>query len=331
MELIQTINCGNDLSLLDYQLKEIVDTNISGIRLNLNKYIQDSEIEGLSRLFEMVLTYKNRYKFLYDLPFPYNKTRIVEFKISGDFIKKDELYTLFFHKNEYLNEHENAILLSMPNNSYNNSNIIYYGDGQGAFEIIDEFKGKVIVKALCDFQIYKRKSITYGKGRIDQKIEPILKIIGDVVTTSDYGCALSLVEKDRDLCDFIELKKKNCNIVSKIETSESVCNLEQIVKKSDAIMIARGDLALLTPYYNLFNIMNEIIDMAQQQHKCIYMATDILQSMDCGRYLPSRSDIIDLSLACNCKCDYVILGYHPKTEILKRKINAAEQICYQIS
>ena len=57
------------------------------------------------------------------------------------------------------------------------------------------------------------------------------------------------------------------------------------------------------------------------------MATDILQSLDCGRCIPSRSDIIDLSLACSWECDYVILGYHPNTEILKRKINATEQIC----
>lgn len=49
--------------------------------------------------------------------------------------------------------------------------------------------------------------------------------------------------------------------------------------------------------------------------------------MDCGRCIPSRSDIVDLSLACNWKCDNIILGYHPNIEILKRKINVAEHIC----
>ena len=102
MELIQTINCGDDFSLLDFQLTEIMDSGLSGIRLNLNKYIQSSEIDSLSRLFEIVFKYKERYKFLYDLPFPYNKTRIMEYKIMGNNIKKDEVYTLYFNQNDFI-------------------------------------------------------------------------------------------------------------------------------------------------------------------------------------------------------------------------------------
>lgn len=142
-----------------------------------------------------------------------------------------------------------------------------------------------------------------------------------------YGCALSLVENEKDLSEFMNLTDKKIQLVSKIETNESINNLEEIVKRSDGIMLARGDLALLNPYYNLFQTLDDIIKMAKHYHKSVYMATDILQSLDCGRYIPSRSDIMDLSLACSWECDYVILGYHPNTEILKRKINAAEQIC----
>lgn len=327
MELIQTINCGDDFSLLDFQLTEIMDSGLSGIRLNLNKYIQSSEIDSLSRLFEIISKYKERYKFLYDLPFPYNKTRIMEYKIMGNNIKKDEVYTLYFNQNDFIKAQENAILLSKSKNSYNNSKVVYYGDGQGAFEKVNETKDRVVLKAICDFQIYKRKSITYGKGSINDKIEPVLNMIGDVCSTLDYGCALSLVENEKDLSEFMDLTDKKIQLVSKIETNESINNLEEIVKRSDGIMLARGDLALLNPYYNLFQTLDDIIMMAKHYHKSVYMATDILQSLDCGRYIPSRSDIMDLSLACSWECDYVILGYHPNTEILKRKINAAEQIC----
>lgn len=152
-------------------------------------------------------------------------------------------------------------------------------------------------------------------------------MIGDVSSSLDYGCALSLVENEKDLSEFMGLADKKLQLVSKIETNESINNLEEIVKRSDGIMLARGDLALLNPYYNLFQILDNIIKMAKHYHKSVYLATDILQSLDCGRYIPSRSDIIDLSLACSWKCDYAILGYHPNTEILKRKINVAGQIC----
>ena len=327
MELIQTINCGNDFSLLDSQLLKIMDSNISGIRLNLNKYNQNSEVDSLSRLIEIISKYKQRYKFLYDLPFPYNKTRILEYKITGDVIKKGKIYTVYFNRNDFIKAQENAVLLSKPKNSYNNSEVIYYGDGQGAFDVVKESRDKVVLKALCDFHIYNRKGITYGKGKINDKIEPVLKKIGDICSPLDYGCALSLVEDDQDISSFINLIGKKLQLVSKIETNESITNLEKIVEKSDGIMLARGDLALLNPYYNLFQILEAIIRTAKKSYKSVYMATDILQSMDCGRYVPSRSDIIDLSVACRWGCDYVILGYHPDTEILERKINAADKIC----
>lgn len=266
MELIQTINCGDDFSLLDFQLTEIMDSGLSGIRLNLNKYIQSSEIDSLSRLFEIVFKYKERYKFLYDLPFPYNKTRIMEYKIMGNNIKKDEVYTLYFNQNDFIKAQENAILLSKSKNSYNNSKVVYYGDGQGAFEKVNETKDRVVLKAICDFQIYKRKSITYGKGSINDKIEPVLNMIGDVCSTLDYGCALSLVENEKDLSEFMNLTDKKIQLVSKIETNESINNLEEIVKRSDGIMLARGDLALLNPYYNLFQTLDDIIKMAKHYH-----------------------------------------------------------------
>ena len=251
MELIQTINCGNDFSLLDSQLLKIMDSNISGIRLNLNKYNQNSEVDSLSRLIEIISKYKQRYKFLYDLPFPYNKTRILEYKITGDVIKKGKIYTVYFNRNDFIKAQENAVLLSKPKNSYNNSEVIYYGDGQGAFDVVKESRDKVVLKALCDFHIYNRKGITYGKGKINDKIEPVLKKIGDICSPLDYGCALSLVEDDQDISSFINLIGKKLQLVSKIETNESITNLEKIVEKSDGIMLARGDLALLAQHERL--------------------------------------------------------------------------------
>ena len=136
----------------------------------------------------------------------------------------------------------------------------------------------------------------FDKGSINDKIEPVLNMIGNVCSTLDYGCALSLVENEKDLSEFMNLTDKKIQLVSKIETNESINNLEEIVKRSDGIMLARGDLALLNPYYNLFQTLDDIIKMAKHYHKSVYMATDILQSLDCGRYIPSRSDIMDLSL-----------------------------------
>lgn len=53
-------------------------------------------------------------------------------------------------------------------------------------------------------------------------------MIGDVCSTLDYGCALSLVENEKDLSEFMNLTDKKIQLVSKIETNESINNLEEI-------------------------------------------------------------------------------------------------------
>ncbi|KMZ96280.1 pyruvate kinase, barrel domain-containing protein [Plasmodium vivax North Korean] len=68
--------------------------------------------------------------------------------------------------------------------------------------------------------------------------------------------ALSFVNKAEDILEVRRLVSENCTrekplIFSKIETTQSLKNIDEIIRESDGIMIARGDLALETPYYDV--------------------------------------------------------------------------------
>ena len=326
MEIIQTLNCGKNFSLLDEQLAYLQESDVTGIRLNFNKYSEEDDVKNLTALSDVVMKYKERYKFLYDIPYPYNKTRILDYNINGEIITEGEVYELYFDIAEFKKKDANAILLSPLEKLYDDEEVIYFGDGQGAFEVVKKENNRVIVKAIGDFDIYRRKSITYGKVNMQDNLGEILNIINKTHTSEDYGCALSLVENCKEIYNLKKLINSNISLIAKIETKESMKNLDSIIQESDGVMIARGDLALLNQYYKLYFMLENIIKSANYHGRQIYMATDILQSMDCGRYVPSRADIIDVTNTYVWQSDFVILGYHINMNVIRRKIFVAKQI-----
>ena len=68
-------------------------------------------------------------------------------------------------------------------------------------------------------------------------------------------------------------------IISKIENKEALDNLEEIVKHSDWVMVARGDLGIEMPIYELPVYQKKILDMCFQYWKPVIIATELMKSM----------------------------------------------------
>lgn len=114
----------------------------------------------------------------------------------------------------------------------------------------------------------------------------------------DY-IALSFVRfgKDiRELREIIESKKSNAKIVAKIEMLEALDNLEEIVRLSDAVMVARGDLAVEIGQTRLPHIQKRIIKLCNQLGKPVITATQMLDSM-VENPRPTRAEITDVANA----------------------------------
>ncbi len=114
----------------------------------------------------------------------------------------------------------------------------------------------------------------------------------------DY-VALSFVRHAKDirrLRELVEAKSPNTKICAKIEMVEAIDNLEEIVRLSDAVMVARGDLAVEVGQTRLPGIQKQIIAMANQLNKPVITATQMLDSMiDNPR--PTRAEITDVANA----------------------------------
>ena len=85
-------------------------------------------------------------------------------------------------------------------------------------------------------------------------------------------------------------------IIVKIETREAVQNFEEILKVADAVMIARGDLALATSPEEVPIIQKEIIEKCRRAAKPVIVATEMLASMERAPR-PTRAEASDVANA----------------------------------
>lgn len=82
-------------------------------------------------------------------------------------------------------------------------------------------------------------------------------------------------------------------IISKIENQEGVSNMAEIIKLSDGVMVARGDLGVDVDAWDLPAIQKEMIYLAQSQGKIVVTATQMLDSMQ-QNPRPTRAEVSDV-------------------------------------
>lgn len=114
----------------------------------------------------------------------------------------------------------------------------------------------------------------------------------------DY-IALSFVRHARDirkLREIIESRKSSAKIVAKIEMIEAIENLEEICRLSDAVMVARGDLAVEVGQSRLPGFQKRIISVCNQLGRPVITATQMLDSM-VENPRPTRAEITDVANA----------------------------------
>jgi len=101
--------------------------------------------------------------------------------------------------------------------------------------------------------------------------------------------------------------RNDVGIIAKIERHEALEDLNAIVDVSDAIMVARGDLALDIPLEDLALVQKEIIRICVEKCKPVIVATQMLDSM-IERPFPGRAEITDVANAVMDGSDAVMLS-----------------------
>lgn len=138
--------------------------------------------------------------------------------------------------------------------------------------------------------------------------------------------ALSFVRSVDDILQLRELlgaKAKKIKIIAKIEDQEGVNNLSEIIAEADGVMVARGDLGVEVPFYELPNIQRRMVRECAEAGKRVIVATHLLESM-IENPMPTRAEVTDVANAVHEEVDAVMLS--GETTIGKYPVKCVENL-----
>jgi pyruvate kinase len=122
--------------------------------------------------------------------------------------------------------------------------------------------------------------------------------------------ALSFVGSAKDIIELKKLIKEkggNQKVIAKIERKLAYENLDEIIKETDGVMIARGDLGNEFPLEKIPFIQHYIIDECKKANKMVIVATQMLLSM-VDSPIPTRAEVSDVAYAILDGADGVMLS-----------------------
>jgi len=217
--------------------------------------------------------------------------------------------------------------------------IITYGPACDNLRILREIidSGAQVIRintkyiSFKDYERIRKKIALAGNVKIMIDIKD-RKILDKLIDKKFDYLSISFAENPEEIKKIKKMFNKKIKIISKIETKKGVNNIDNLIKVSDGIMIARGDLGKDISFEKIPMIQKMITKKCNKKRISSITATEMMPSM--MRYIrPSRAEVTDVANAILEGSEYLLLaeetaiGKHPilSVKAMKKIIKETEK------
>ena len=290
----------------DTKLKQLINLGVDAFRINFSH--NTSGIKKIvAKIRKIERSTNKKIALIADLQGV--KLRVGKIKKENQRIKYNQKYT--FDNKKQIGDHS-RVNFPYPNilKKLKKGNKILIDDGKFTFVIIGK-KGSAVT-TLCKSQncyIKSNKSVHIPNFDISFK-KLTFKDKKDIKTAIKLGCnwiALSYLQNEKLILEARKLIKKDMGIISKIENKHALKNIIKIIKATDSLMIARGDLAIDIGHSEVPKVQLSLIKKCSQFSKSVIVATQMLESM-IENNTATRAEINDIATAIFQGADTVMLS-----------------------
>lgn len=316
------------------KLLELVETGVDTFRLNFSHGDHDAHGEVISHIAYINQKYGTHIGVLADLQGP--KLRVGKMENDGLVLKEGDVVT--FVNTPCVGNME-KIYMSYQRfaKDVKVGERVLIDDGKLVFEVIETNNiDTVRLKTCFAGKLSSNKGVNLPNTKISlpSLTEKDERDLAYILTQPVNWIALSFVRSAKDIKDLrkrLDAVQHPAKIIAKIEKPEAIERIDKIIKASNAIMVARGDLGIEVPMERLPLIQKDIIKKCIQRARPVIVATQMMDSMITSPS-PTRAEITDVANAVLDGTDAVMLsgetsvGNHPAlvVQAMKKIIIEAE-------
>lgn len=316
-------------------LLELVKAGVDTFRLNFSHGEHEIHGETISRITYINEKYGTHIGILADLQGP--KLRVGKIEDNALELAEGDVVTFVNEKCVGNRERIYMSYQQFPMDVEVGERVLV-DDGKLVFEVVETNKKDTVrLKTIFGGTLSSNKGVNLPNTKISlpsltEKDERDLEYI---LTQPVNWIALSFVRTSKDIKDLrkrLAAVNHPAKIIAKVEKPEAIENIDKIIKASNGIMVARGDLGIEVPMEQLPLLQKMIIKKCIQRARPVIVATQMMDSMITNPS-PTRAEITDVANAVLDGTDAVMLsaetsvGRHPKkvVEAMNKIIDEAEK------
>ena len=300
-------------------LEKLVLSGADAFRFNFSHGTHAEHAERYAIVRELAVKYKRHLTIVADLQGP--KLRIGTFKTDKVLLKTGDKFILDMN-DEPGDEHRVALPHKEIFEAINIGDKLLLNDGNIELEILKKNKNyaETLVKVGGYLSAHKGVNLPNVKLPISAITEKDKKDLNFALKLGVDWVCLSFVQSVEDVKTARKLIGKKAWIISKLEKPSAVDELDEVIKESDGIMVARGDLGVECPLQTVPVLQKRIVKACRKYAKPVIVATQMLESMIVNP-TPTRAEVSDVATAVYDGADAVMLsaetaaGHYPAESV----------------